>query len=120
MSDPLKCTPLNQWHRDHGAKMVDFGGWDMPVVFGGILAEHEAVRERAGLFDVSHMGEVSVRGESALAFIQRLITNDASVLEVGQAQYTVLAEITAETKLEFTSELKPNPESPATAETEWQ
>jgi len=89
MSD-LKRTPLNQWHRDHGAKMVDFGGWDMPIQFGGILAEHQAVRERAGLFDVSHMGEVAVRGGDALAFIQHLITNDAGGLEIGQAQYTVM------------------------------
>jgi len=86
----LKRTPLNQWHRDHGAKMVDFGGWDMPIQFSGILAEHEAVRERAGLFDVSHMGEVRVHGDDALAFIQQLITNDASTLERGQAQYTVM------------------------------
>ena len=90
MSDDLRRTPLNRWHRDHGAKMVDFGGWDMPIQFAGILAEHEAVRERAGLFDVSHMGEVRIQGERALAFIQHLITNDASGLEIGQAQYTVM------------------------------
>ena len=90
MSDQLKRTALNQWHRENGAKMVDFGGWDMPIQFSGILAEHEAVRRRAGLFDVSHMGEVRVRGKDALAFIQRLITNDAGVLEDGQAQYTVM------------------------------
>lgn len=70
--------------------MVDFGGWDMPIQFGGIVAEHEAVRQRAGLFDVSHMGEVRVWGDDALAFIQHLITNDASSLELGQAQYTVM------------------------------
>ncbi len=90
MSDDLKRTPLNQWHRDHGAKMVDFGGWDMPIQFNGILAEHEAVRQRAGLFDVSHMGEVRIQGNDALAFIQHLITNDAGGLELGQAQYTVM------------------------------
>ena len=90
MSDDLKRTPLNQWHRDHGAKMVDFGGWDMPIQFSGILAEHEAVRQRAGLFDVSHMGEVRIQGNDALAFIQHLITNDASGLQLGQAQYTVM------------------------------
>jgi len=89
MSD-LKRTPLNQWHREHGAKMVDFGGWDMPIQFSGILAEHQAVRQRAGLFDVSHMGEVRVRGDDALSFIQHLITNDAGGLEAGQAQYTVM------------------------------
>jgi aminomethyltransferase len=86
----LKRTPLNAWHRARGAKMVDFGGWDMPIQFSGILAEHEAVRQRAGLFDVSHMGEVRVQGDDALAFIQHLITNDASALEIGQAQYTVM------------------------------
>jgi len=91
MSDDLKRTPLNQWHRDHGAKMVDFGGWDMPLQFDGILAEHEAVRTRAGLFDVSHMGEVRIQGDDALAFIQHLITSDASELGLGQAQYTVMA-----------------------------
>ncbi len=90
MSGDLKRTPLNEWHRDRGAKMVDFGGWDMPIQFEGILAEHEAVRQRAGLFDVSHMGEVRVRGADALDFIQHLITNDAGTLEDGQAQYTVM------------------------------
>lgn len=90
MSD-LKRTPLNQWHRERGARMVDFGGWDLPIQFDGILAEHEAVRERAGLFDVSHMGEVRVQGDDALAFVQHLITNDAGGLEIGQAQYTVMA-----------------------------
>ncbi len=91
MSDDPKRTPLNQWHRDHGAKMVDFGGWDMPIQFEGILAEHQAVRQRAGLFDVSHMGEVRIQGNDAMAFIQHLITNDAGGLELGQAQYTVMA-----------------------------
>ena len=92
MSDDLKRTPLNDWHRDHGAKMVDFGGWDMPIQFSGILAEHEAVRQRAGLFDVSHMGEVRISGDGALAFIQQLVTNDVGVLELGQAQYTVMTD----------------------------
>jgi aminomethyltransferase len=92
MPEPLKRTPLNQWHRGRGAKMVDFGGWDMPIQFAGILAEHQAVRVRAGLFDVSHMGEVRIRGDEALAFIQHLITNDAGALEIGQAQYTVMTD----------------------------
>ena len=90
MSDDLKRTPLNDWHRAQGAKMVEFGGWDMPVQYQGIIAEHTAVRERAGLFDVSHMGEVRVTGDDALDFVQRLITNDASGLEDGQAQYTAM------------------------------
>ncbi len=92
MSDDLKCTPLNDWHRERGGKMVDFGGWDMPIQFSGILAEHEAVRQRAGLFDVSHMGEVRITGGDALTFIQQLVTNDAGVLEPGQAQYTVMTD----------------------------
>ena len=60
--DMLKKTPLNAVHRDSGARMVDFGGWDMPVEYSGIVAEHLAVRKRVGLFDVSHMGEIEIRG----------------------------------------------------------
>ncbi|HSB71399.1 MAG TPA: glycine cleavage system aminomethyltransferase GcvT [Candidatus Methylomirabilis sp.] len=87
---PLKQTPLNAVHRQMGAKMVPFGGWDMPVQYRGILEEHRAVRSAAGLFDVSHMGEVEFRGPAALAAVQRLTTNDASRLKVGQVQYTAL------------------------------
>lgn len=83
-----KRTPLYEVYREYGAKTIDFGGWEMPVQFSGILAEHEAVRTRAGLFDVSHMGEVVVRGKDALANIQRWITNDAARLTVGQALYS--------------------------------
>ena len=87
----LKQTPLNARHRALGARMVAFGGWDMPVEYaGGISEEHQAVRTRAGLFDVSHMGEIEIAGGDALAAVQRITCNDASGLEVGQAQYSVL------------------------------
>jgi aminomethyltransferase len=86
----VKQTPLNQTHRDLGARMVDFGGWDMPVQYSGVIDEHQAVREAAGLFDVSHMGEVEVSGANALAFIQRLTINDASKLVDGQVQYSAM------------------------------
>ncbi len=70
--------------------MVPFGGWDMPVEYSGITAEHVAVRERAGIFDVSHMGEIEIAGKDALAAVQRIASNDASKLQVGQAQYSGL------------------------------
>src|SRR5438552_1849232 len=87
---PLKKTPLNARHRASGAKMVPFGGWDMPVEYAGIGQEHAAVRTRAGLFDVSHMGEIEIAGKDALAAVQRIASNDASRLAVGQAQYSGL------------------------------
>jgi glycine cleavage system T protein (aminomethyltransferase) len=87
---PLRKTPLNARHRASGARMVPFGGWDMPVEYSGIVAEHMAVRERAGLFDVSHMGEIEIAGKDALAAVQRISSNDASKLQIGQAQYSGL------------------------------
>jgi glycine cleavage system T protein (aminomethyltransferase) len=87
----LKKTPLNYAHRDLGGKMVDFGGWDMPVQYSaGVIAEHLATRTRAGLFDVSHMGEFWVEGAGAIDFINRLTTNDVSNLVDGQAHYSAL------------------------------
>ena len=86
----LRKTALNATHRRLGAKMVNFGGWDMPLEYSGILSEHEAVRMRAGLFDVSHMGEIEVRGPEALALVQHVNCNDAAKLKVGQAQYSGL------------------------------
>ncbi len=86
----LKKTPLNARHRASGARMVPFSGWDMPVEYSGIVAEHLAVRERAGLFDVSHMGEIEIAGKDALAAVQRISSNDAAKLAVGQAQYSGL------------------------------
>src|SRR5437867_11508842 len=87
---PLKKTPLNARHRASGAKMVPFGGWDMPVEYSGIVQEHLAVRTGAGVFDVSHMGEIEIAGRDALAAVQRISSNDASKLAVGQAQYSGL------------------------------
>ena len=86
----LLKTPLNAVHRSMGAKMVDFGGWDMPVEYSGVIDEHRAVRERVGLFDVSHMGEIEVRGPQALDLVQHVTVNDASKLKLGQAQYSAL------------------------------
>jgi aminomethyltransferase len=86
----LKKTALNAAHRRMGAKMVNFGGWDMPVEYAGIISEHNAVRTAAGLFDVSHMGEIELRGPAALNLVQRVTCNDASRLVPGQAQYSGL------------------------------
>jgi aminomethyltransferase len=86
----LLKTPLNAIHRASGAKMVDFGGWDMPVEYKGLMEEHRAARERVGLFDVSHMGEIEIRGPQALALVQAVTVNDASKLKIGQAQYSAL------------------------------
>lgn len=84
----LKKTPLNEVHRKLGARMVEFGGWDMPVQYKGVIDEHLAVRGAAGLFDVSHMGEIEVKGPGALAYIQELTVNDAAKLVNGQIQYS--------------------------------
>ncbi|WP_096201225.1 glycine cleavage system aminomethyltransferase GcvT [Bacillus sp. FJAT-45350] len=89
MSD-LKRTPLFDLYKEHGGKTIDFGGWDLPVQFSSIKEEHEAVRTKVGLFDVSHMGEVDVTGPGALSFLQRMLTNDVSKLKDGQAQYTAM------------------------------
>jgi aminomethyltransferase len=89
-SDTLKTTPLHDVHEDLGARMMGFGGFDMPVQYSSIIEEHMAVREDAGLFDVSHMGELLVSGPEALPLIQRLVTNDASALYDGRAMYTVM------------------------------
>src|SRR5215831_7904088 len=86
----LQATPLNAVHRSMGARMVDFGGWDMPVQYSGVLEEHHAVRRAAGLFDVSHMGEIEVRGKDALKLVNSVTTNDASKLKPGQAHYSGL------------------------------
>jgi len=87
---PLKKTPLNARHRASDARMVPFAGWDMPVEYSGVTSEHMAVRTRAGLFDVSHMGELEIAGRNALAAVQRISSNDASRLQVGQAHYSAL------------------------------
>jgi aminomethyltransferase len=86
----LRKTPLNAVHRELGAKMVAFGGWEMPVEYSGLIAEHMAVRSAAGLFDVSHMGELEVEGGGAQAFLQRVTSNNVGKLADGQAQYSAL------------------------------
>ena len=86
----LKRTPLYDRHREGGAKLVPFAGWEMPVQYEGIIEEHTAVRTHAGMFDVSHMGEVEVEGPGALAFLQRVLSNDVAAIAVGGAQYSCL------------------------------
>ena len=86
----LRKTALNSTHRRMGAKMVNFGGWDMPVEYSGIMAEHQAVRTKAGLFDVSHMGEIEIRGPEAIELVQFVTCNNAAKLMIGQAQYSGL------------------------------
>jgi len=86
----LRKTPLNARHRASQAKMVPFAGWDMPVEYAGISSEHMAVRARAGVFDVSHMGEIEIAGKNALAAVQRIACSDPAQLKVGQAQYSGL------------------------------
>ena len=76
----LQHTPLREFHAANGARLVDFAGWEMPVQYRSILEEHKAVRRAAGLFDVSHMGEVDVRGAQAEAFLNNLVTNDVAKL----------------------------------------
>ena len=89
MSD-LRRTPLYEQHVELGAKIVPFAGWEMPVAYEGIREEHSAVRTHAGMFDVSHMGEVEVEGPGALAFLQRVLSNDVAKIDVGGAQYSCL------------------------------
>ncbi len=86
--DSMKKTPLYDIHMKLGGKMIDFGGWALPVQYSSIIEEHKAVRERAGLFDVSHMGEIIVEGPSAFEFLQRMVTNDISGISQGRAIYT--------------------------------
>lgn len=86
--DELKSPPLIERHRALDARLIPFAGWLLPIQYEGIVAEHRAVRERAGLFDVSHMGELRVRGEGAASFVNGLVTNDLDRIEAGQAMYT--------------------------------
>ena len=90
MSEQLKRTPLFDVYASYGGKTIDFGGWELPVQFSSIKEEHEAVRTKAGLFDVSHMGEIFVSGAGSEALLQKLMTNDISKLVIGQAQYTAM------------------------------
>ena len=92
VNEPLKRTPLYAVHVKAGARMVPFGGWEMPVQYSGILEEHRTVRRAVGLFDISHMGEFEVTGRDALATLQTLTTNDVAALAVGQVQYSLLCD----------------------------
>jgi aminomethyltransferase len=83
-------TPLYDWHVGHGGRMVEFGGWDMPVQYTSIVEEHQAVRSAAGLFDISHMGRLSFGGSDALALIQHVYTNNAAAMKDGQVRYGLI------------------------------
>jgi aminomethyltransferase len=89
-AETLQRTPLHDRHVEAGARLVPFAGWEMPVQYAGIRAEHAAVRERAGVFDVSHMGQVETSGPGAAALLQRLLSNDVERISLGGAQYSVL------------------------------
>jgi aminomethyltransferase len=88
----LRATPLHDLHAEMGAKLAPFAGWEMPVQYEGIREEHTAVRTHAGMFDVSHMGQVEVEGPGAIAFLQRVLSNDLAAIEVGGAQYSCLCD----------------------------
>lgn len=90
MGNELKRTPLFDEYAKYGGKTIDFGGWELPVQFSSIKEEHDAVRKRAGLFDVSHMGEIIVEGPGAQAYLQKMLTNDISKIAIGGAQYSAL------------------------------
>ncbi|MCF8008686.1 MAG: glycine cleavage system aminomethyltransferase GcvT, partial [Halanaerobiales bacterium] len=84
----MRKTALYDQHKKLNAKLIDFGGWQMPVQYSGIIDEHKAVRNKAGIFDVSHMGEILIKGENSLKLVQKLITNDASSLKIGDVIYS--------------------------------
>lgn len=86
----LKTSPLEEQHRELGAKLGEFAGWSMPIEYEGTLSEHRAVREAAGMFDLTHLGKVEVHGPGALDLLQRVLTNDLGKIEVGQAQYSLV------------------------------
>ncbi|HWE40205.1 MAG TPA: glycine cleavage system aminomethyltransferase GcvT [Isosphaeraceae bacterium] len=88
--DPLR-TPLHDWHAAHGGRMVEFGGWSMPVQYSTIVEEHRAVRERVGLFDISHMGRLTFQGPEALPWLETVTTNHVARLAEGQVQYSLMA-----------------------------
>ena len=90
MQETLRRTPLHDRHVALGARMVPFAGWEMPVQYVGVIQEHRAVREDAGVFDVSHMGEIEVEGPRATELLQSLLSNDLGRIEPGEAQYTLL------------------------------
>ncbi len=89
---PLKATALLEEHRELGGRLIDFGGWELPVQYTGVMDEHLACRSAAGLFDVSHMGEIVVEGADSEKFLSYLVTNDVSKIEIGQAQYSAMCQ----------------------------
>lgn len=93
MSGTLKQTQLFAWHKSRGAKTADFGGWDMPIEYEGVVLEHEAVRGNVGIFDVSHMGKVEVRGTGAVQWLNSILTNDLDAISDGKAQYSMLLNV---------------------------
>src|SRR3954452_8262086 len=90
-SETLLLTPLHAWHLAYGARLVDFAGWSMPVQYGSIVEEHQAVRQRVGLFDISHMGRLTFDGHDTLEWIERTTTNHVARLRVNQIQYSLIA-----------------------------
>src|SRR5690349_21832034 len=90
VSSDLKRTPLYEQHASLKARLIDFGGWNMPVQYSSILEEHTAVRQAVGLFDVSHMGEIEIRGPEAPQLVDYISTNNAAKLKIGQAHYSGL------------------------------
>src|SRR5262245_32078707 len=90
MSESLLRTPLFSWHQSHGARLVAFGGWEMPVQYTSIVTEHTATRTAAGVFDISHMGRVKFAGSWAAAFLDRLLTNSVASLKPGQIRYSLI------------------------------
>ena len=90
VSEVLKLSPLDQQHRDLGGRMVSFAGWEMPVVYSSVIEEHQAVRKKVGIFDISHMGQFFVSGKSSTTWLNRMLANDVASLEVGSAHYTFI------------------------------
>lgn len=90
MLTELLQTPLHPVYAKYGAKTIDFGGWDLPVQFSGIKEEHEAVRTHAGVFDVSHMGEILVEGTDSTKYLDKMLTNNIATIEPGRAQYNIV------------------------------
>ena len=86
----MKRTPLIEHHRKLNAKLVDFAGWEMPMQYGGVIEEYQAVRTAIGLFDVSHMGRIMVEGRDAVSFLQQVTTNNVMKLSPGSAQYSLI------------------------------
>src|SRR3989442_13998810 len=89
MSDLLQ-TPMHEWHVAHGGRMVEFGGWHMPVQYTSIIDEHHAVRRAAGLFDIAHMGRLRFTGPDAVRFLEVLLTNEVASLKLGQVRYSLV------------------------------